>query len=180
MDDNKQTTPVVDATPSTTTTVEDKKGGNAKTFTQDEVNAIVSKRLAEEDAKTEAKIKELIKQERTEAERLANLTAEEKAKEERKKRDAEIEAKERDITLREMRIEAKDMLIQKHIPIELVDFVVDLDANKTKENIEKLAKTFNKSVEDGVTNKLKGTPIEDFSNSNNQKDNVKKPVNTAF
>ena len=58
----------------------------------------------------------------------------------------------------------------------MVDFVVDLDANKTKENIEKLAKTYNKSVETGVTDKLKGTPPTDFSNSNNKDDTNKKIV----
>ena len=45
---------------------------------------------------------------------------------------------------------------------------MDLDAKKTKDNIEKLAKTYNKSVETGVTDKLKGNPPTDFSNNNNQ------------
>ena len=45
-------------------------------------------------------------------------------------------------------------------------------------NIEKLAKTYSKSVETGVTDKLKGTPPTDFSNSNNT-DKTKK-VASAF
>lgn len=56
----------------------------------------------------------------------------------------------------------------------MVDFVVTLDENKTKENIEKLAKTYNKSVETGVTDKLKGTPPTDFSNSNDTKKETNK------
>jgi len=167
--DNKQDTPVVDATPSTTTPTEDKKGGNStdtkKTFTQDEVNAIVGERVKEINTKNETIIQEAVSNAIAEAERKAKLTQEEKEKEERTKREAEMQEKERNITLRERRIEAQDMLLDKHIPIKLVDFVVDIDATKMKDNIEILAKEFSKAVEDGVTNKLKGTPIEDFSNS---------------
>ena len=61
-----------------------------------------------------------------------------------------------------------------------MDFVVDLDENKTKDNIEKLAKTYSKSVETGVTDKLKGTPPTDFSNSNNNNTDKTKKVASAF
>ena len=62
-----------------------------------------------------------------------------------------------------------------------MDFVVDLDLNKTKENIDKLAKTYNKSVETGVTDKLKGTPPTDFSSSNNNDNTDKsKKIMSAF
>ena len=67
--------------------------------------------------------------------------------------------------MRERRLYAQEMLSQKHIPIDLVDFVVDLDESKTKDNIERLAATYNKSVENGVTDKLKSTPPTDFSNT---------------
>ena len=66
--------------------------------------------------------------------------------------------------MRERRLEAQELLRAKNIPIDLVDFVIDLDSNKTKENVEKLVKSYQKSVETGVTDKLKGNPPTDFSN----------------
>ena len=159
MEDNKQTTqPVV--TPNTGTD-EDNKGGN-KLFSQTDMDNLAGKIRSEEKAKTD----ELIKQAIAEYDRQAKLTEEEREKEAKSKREAELKQREDEITLRERRLEAQELLQAKNIPIDLVDFVVDLDANKTKDNIEKLAKTYNKSVESGVTDKLKGTPPVDFSNNN--------------
>lgn len=176
MDDTNKTTQPVN-TPDTGN-VEDKNGG--KTFTQEDLDKVVAKRVNEIETKWETKVKDIVAKERSEAERLAKLSAEEKEKEERTKKDAEIRERENALTLREMKIEAKSMLQEKGIPVDLVDFVVDLDANKTKENIEKLAKTYSKAVENGVTDKLKGTPPEDFSNSTNQNDSGKKQTPFAF
>lgn len=173
MEDNKQTTPVVE-TPATTNS--EVKGGN-KSFSQTDMDNLASKIRLEEKAKTQEAIKEAL----AEYDRQAKLTEEEREKEAKSKREAELKAREDDITLRERKLQAQELLQAKNIPIDLVDFVVDLDENKTKENIEKLAKTYNKSVETGVTDKLKGTPPVDFSNSNNNEDTDKsKKIMSAF
>lgn len=172
MDDNKQTTQPVNTV--NTGANEENKAGN-KTFSQADMDNLAGKIRGEEKAKTDALIKEAI----AEYERQAKLTEDEREKEAKTKREAELKEREDNITLRERRIEAQEMLSQKNIPIDLVDFVVDLDANKTKENIDKLAKTYNKSVETGVTDKLKGTPPTDFSNNNDNTDKTKK-VMSAF
>lgn len=173
MEDNKQTTPVVE-TP--TTTNGEVKGGN-KTFSQDEVNDIVSERIKEVKAKQEEAINNAVALAIAEEKRQAKLTEAEREKEAKSKREAELKAREDDITLRERRLEAQELLQAKNIPIDLVDFVVDLDQTKTKENVEKLAKTYNKSVETGVTDKLKGNPPTDFSNDT---DKPKTKVSGAF
>ena len=175
MEDNKNTTqPVV--TPNTGNN-EDNKGGN-KTFSQADMDNLAGKIRGEEKAKNEQAIKEAVASAIAEYERKAKLTEEEREKEAKSKREAELKEREDNITLRERRLTAQEMLKAKNIPIDLVDFVVDLDETKTKDNIEKLAKTYNKSVETGVTDKLKGTPPTDFSNSNNT-DKAKK-VMSAF
>lgn len=163
MDDNKNTTQGTNT--ANVPTNEDKNAG--KTFTQEEVNNIISDRLKSEKAKNEQSIKDAVAGAIAEHERQAKLTEDERQKEAKSKYEAELKAREEEITLRERRLEAQELLQAKNIPIDLVDFVVDLDANKTKENVEKLAKTYNKSVETGVTDKLKGTPPKDFSNNNN-------------
>lgn len=174
MEDNKLNTQATET--ATVATNEDKAG---KTFTQTDMDNLAGKIRGEEKAKNEQAIKDAVAQAIAEERRQAQLTAEERENEAKAKREAELKAREDGITLRERRIEAMEQLRQKNIPIDLVDFVVDLDAAKTRDNIEKLAKTYNKSVENGVTDKLKGTPPTDFSNTNNTADTTKKTV-SAF
>lgn len=164
MDDNKQTTQPIDT--ATIGKNEDVKAGN-KTFSQADMDNLAGKIRGEEKAKNEQAIKEAVANALAEYDRQAKLTEDEREKEAKSKREAELKAREENITLRERRLEAQELLSAKNIPIDLVDFVVDLDANKTKDNVEKLAKTYNKSVEAGVTDKLKGTPPVDFSNNDN-------------
>lgn len=176
MEDNKNTTQGTNT--ANVPTNEDKNAGN-KTFSQTDMDNLAGKIRSEEKAKNEQAIKDAVASAIAEYERKAKLTEEEREKEAKSKREAELKAREDNITLRERKLEAQELLQAKHIPIDLVDFVVDLDETKTKDNIEKLAKTYNKSVEAGVTDKLKGTPPTDFSNSNNETDKPKK-VMSAF
>lgn len=176
MEDNKQTTPVVE-TPATTNS--EVKGGT-KTFSQDEVNDIVSERLKDVKSKQEEAINNAVALALAEERRQAKLTEAEREKEAKSKREAELKEREDNITLRERRLEAQELLQAKNIPIDLVDFVVDLDQTKTKENVEKLAKTYNKSVETGVTDKLKGNPPTDFSNNQDNTDKSKTKISGAF
>lgn len=175
MDDNKNTTQGTNT--ANVPSNEDKNAGN-KTFSQADMDNLAGKIRGEEKAKNEQAIKDAVASAIAEYERNAKLTEEEREKEAKSKREAELKAREDSITLRERRLTAQELLKEKNIPIDLVDFVVDLDESKTKDNIEKLAKTYSKSVETGVTDKLKGTPPTDFSNSNST-DKTKK-VASAF
>ena len=176
MDDNKNTTQGTNT--ANVPNNEDKNAGN-KTFSQADMDNLAGKIRGEEKAKQDQAIKEAVANALAEERRQAKLTEEEREKEAKSRREAELKERENAITLRERRIQAQELLSQKNIPIDLVDFVVDLDESKTKDNVEKLAKTYNKSVETGVTDKLKGTPPTDFSNSNNDTDKTKK-VMSAF
>lgn len=177
MEDNKNTTQPVNT--ANTGTNEVNNAGN-KTFSQADLDNLAGKVRAEEKAKQDQAIKEAVANALAEERRQAKLTEEEREKEAKSRREAELKAREDNITLRERRVEAQELLKAKNIPIDLVDFVVDLDESKTKDNIEKLAKTYNKSVETGVTDKLKGTPPTDFSNSNNSNAEKPKKVYSAF
>lgn len=168
MEDNKTTTQPVNTANTGTN-----EGQAGKTFTQADMDNLAGKIRSEEKAKHEQAIKDAVAGAIAEHERQAKLTQEQRESEAKSKREAELKAREDDLTLRENRIKAQELLSQKNIPIDLVEFVVDLDESKTKENIEKLAKTYNKSVETGVTDKLKGAPPTDFSNSNSN-DNTEK------
>lgn len=175
MEDNKNTTQGTNT--ANVPTNEDKNAGS-KTFSQADMDNLAGKIRGEEKEKNDQAIKDAVANAIAEYERQIKLTEEEREKEMKTKREKELKDREDSITLRERRIEAKELLGEKNIPTELVDFVVDLDEAKTKENIELLAKTYNKSVETGVTNKLKGNPPEDFSHKN-ETDNKKK-IMSAF
>ena len=174
MEDNR-TTQTVD----TATTVVNEDSTAGKIFSQADMDNLAGKIRSEEKRKTETAIKDAVAQAIAEERRQAQLTAEERESEAKARRDAELKAREDAITLRERRLTAQELLSQKNIPIDLVDFVVDLDETKTRDNIDKLAKTYNKSVENGVTDKLKGTPPTDFSNTNTNTDKPTKVV-SAF
>lgn len=131
-------------TPNTTTN----EGKGGKTYTQDEVNELIAKRVNELNAKNKTYTQAAITKALAEQERQAKLTEEEREKEARTKRELELKEREDNITLRERRLEAQEQLRANNIPIDLVDFVVNLDADVTKNNIDKK----NKSL--GNTNDL--------------------------
>lgn len=174
MEDNKTNTQDV-----ATATTSNKEVPAGKMFSQEELNTIVSQRLKDEKAKQDETVKNAVAEAIAEERRQAKLSEEEREKEAKSKREAELKEREQSITLRERRLQAQELLADKNIPIDLVDFVVDLDESKTKDNVEKLAKTYNKSVETGVTDKLKGTPPTDFSNNKTETDKSKK-IMSAF
>ena len=175
MEDTKKTTPPVNT--ADTGISEGKDAG--KTFTQTDMDNLAGKIRNEEKAKNEQAIQEAVASALAEYDRKAKLSEEEREKEARSQREKELQERENQITLRERKIQAQEQLQAKNIPIDLVEFVIDLDETKMNDNINKLVKTYNKSVETGVTDKLKGTPPTDFSNSNNA-DSKKKTITTAF
>lgn len=163
-----------------TTTQEPKKGeGDDKTFTQAELDSIIGKKLAAERAKQDQAIKEAKEAAVTEANRLAKLSADEKADEERKKREAELDAKAKDITRRELEIEAGSQLAEKELPRDFTSFVIGDDAETTSKNIAKLSEVFSKAVEAGVTAKLKGESPKDTGGDKGDDDNDSKPAVTG-
>lgn len=142
-------------------------GGSAgKVFTQDDVNSIISQRLAKEASKFEQEKKIAVEKAKEEAERLATLSQEEKQKELTAKQEAELSKKERELRLRENKLDAQAKLDELKMPIKFAEFVVDEDANTTNERIEVLSTFWNKSLEEAVAKQLSGNPPKDFSKSN--------------
>ncbi len=163
----------------TPTPTNDGANGGEKTFTQADMDALAGKIRNEEKAKHDQAVKDAIANALEEERRQAKLTAEEREKEAKAKRETELKKREDEITLRERRISVQESLREKNVPTELADFIVDLDEKITNENIEKLVKVYNKSVEDGVAGKLKGNPPRDFSQGNGNADEKKK-ISSAF
>lgn len=174
MDDNKKLPGSEGGTPGSEQEKGKEGGEKGKSFTQDDMDKLAAKVRAEEKAKTDKAIEERIKAEMAEYDRKAKLTEEEREKEARTKREKELADRETQITMRERKLEAASALSEKGVPTEFVDYVVDIDSTKMSERIDSFAKAYQKAVEKGVTDKLKGTPPKDFGKHKDGQDNSEK------
>ena len=125
-----------------------------KTFTQDELDHIVQERVKRAVAKAQKDAEDKIKQAQSEGERLAKLTKDERAKAEEAKRLADLEAREKAIAVKELRIETQSLLSDEGLPIEFLDVVMADTAESVKENIASIRKVFDEAVEKRVNERL--------------------------
>ena len=125
-----------------------------KTFTQDELNHIVQERVQRAVAKAQKDAEDKIKQAQSEGERLAKLTKDERAKEEEAKRLADLEAREKAIAVKELRIETQSLLSDEGLPIEFLDVVMADTAESVKDNIASIRKVSDEAVEKRVNERL--------------------------
>lgn len=139
------------------------KGETPRTFSQDEVNDMISSRVNELNAKSEEKIAKAVKEALAERERQEKMSAEDKAREEQEKRNAELADKERSLKLRENRADAREILQEKSIPDTFVDYLVSEDMEETKGNIDKFAKVWSDAVSAEVDKRVAGKTPEDPS-----------------
>ena len=124
-----------------------------KTFTQADVDRLISQTVARERTKAE----EQAKAARTEAERLAKLSADERTAAEREQREQELARRERELSRRELRATALQTLAEKGLPAELADALDYADADKCNATIAGVEKAFRAAVQKGVTDRLKGS-----------------------
>lgn len=128
-----------------------------KTFKQDDVNKIVTDRLARERAKWEKEYNQKLESEKKEAERLAKMTAAEKEKAIFEKQKGDLAKKEKEIALKEMKFEAVKILSDKGLPVDFVDMLATNDADRTKENIDNFYKAFKAALSKAVDERIKAS-----------------------
>lgn len=131
-----------------------KPEGTEKTFTQVELDKIVTDRLKREQAKYETMIKDKL----TEAERLTKMNADQKAQYEKEKRESELSAREKDITVRELKASAKEILADKKLPLSLAEILNYADSDSCTASIDAVSKAFSEAVTAGVNAALKQNP----------------------
>lgn len=120
-----------------------------KTFTQDEVNALIEKRLARAMAKMEA--------DRKESEELAKLSEAERQRKLFEKQVAEFEATKKAFEAEKMLNETMTQLSQRGLATSFAELLRADNAESTLENINNFEAEFNKAVEARVAERLKGT-----------------------
>lgn len=132
-----------------------------KKYTDAEVDEIISKKYAKWQAKQE--------KEQNEAKKLAKMNADEKKDYQLKKREQELADREQAIARKELTAEAKSMLSERDLPVELVA-VVDLSsADSVKESVESIQKSWLDAVQKGVSDRIKGSaPIQSVPTQSNE------------
>lgn len=125
-----------------------------KTFTQEEVNAIVQERVKRAVSKAEEKAKA----DREEAEKLAKMNAQERMEHENQKLKDELAELRKANTLSQMAKTARGMLSERGVHVEdaLVQTLITDKAETTQKNVESFCKMYQKAVEAGINEKLKG------------------------
>ena len=124
-----------------------------KTFTQDEVDKMISKRLQSERKDIEAKIEA----ERKEAEELAKLSEQEKQKKLFEKQVREFEETKKAFEAERLLNETSKQLASKNLPIEFAEMLKGEDAESTFNNINVFEAKFNEALEKMVTERLRGS-----------------------
>jgi hypothetical protein len=97
---------------------------------------------------------------KTEAERLAKLSADEKKAEEDKKRADELAKKDKELTVRELQLEAVDELNKRKLPVGFAKILLGETAEDTLEKIKLFETAFREAVQAEVDSKLKGRTPE--------------------
>lgn len=92
-----------------------------------------------------------------EADKLSKMSADERYAYELEQRERAIEEKEQQLTLAENKNAVAKILAEKGISLSLVDFCVDIDADKMNEKIKVLDKAFKASVKAEVEKRLSST-----------------------
>lgn len=125
---------------------DDPAGDDGKKYSDEDVNKILNKKFAEWEKKQAKKI--------SEAEKLANMTAEEQLK----ALQSELDSMKKDKTRSELASAARGILAESDIqvPDNLIANLIGEDAETTKENVAAFSKVFKAAVQEGVKEALKG------------------------
>lgn len=136
--------------------IQDNTEPKEKTFTQDELEKIIEKRLAREKKNMAAKIEE----ERQEAEKLAKMSERERQQALLDKREAALAEREAALEKANLLNETTKQLSSKNLPIEFADYLMATDAETTFNRINEFESKWNAALESAVSERLKGrTPI---------------------
>ena len=123
-----------------------------KSFTQDDINRIVSQTIASERRKAETQVAQVKK----EAEELAQMTAEQRAEHRIAEREAALLEREDTLKRREARAGAVQLLLKKGLPAGLADTLEFADGNSAAAAVEQLEQAFRTALQQGIEERMKG------------------------
>lgn len=123
-----------------------------KTYSQDEMNAIIEERKKE-----------------WETEQIASLS-----------KDGQIEKLKAELLKRDLREKVISRLGEANLPIGVAEFVQYTDEAETMDNLEKVITTVNQLVQEGITLRLRGKTPEGLGMAAQRENKVSDPFAKAF
>lgn len=137
-----------------------------RTFTQADVDRMITDRLARERRQHQQDIENARNEARTEAERLAQMTQEQRAQAEQQRaqqqaqqREQQLAQREAEITRRELRATAIDTLQQRDLPRELESVLDYSSADACNASIDTIERAFRAAVQSAVDARLKASGV---------------------
>ena len=127
------------------------KGEDTRTFTQEDLDRIISDRLK----KAEAKWRKAAEVQTSEAARLATLSAEERKAEEFRLQQEKFAAEKAAFEAQRMEMEATKLLAADKLPVEFAGMLKAATAEDTQANIKTFAEAFRAAVAAAVNDRLK-------------------------
>ncbi len=147
-----------------------------KSFTQDDINRIVSQTIASERKKAEAQVAQAKK----EAEELAQMTAEQRAEHRMSEREAALAQREDTLKRSEARAAAVQQLLKKGLPAGLADALEYADADAAQKAVDQLEQAFRGALQQGIEERMKGmAPAAAVSTAAGFESKLKKAVGIA-
>ena len=156
---------------------EQKSEQQEKTYTQAEldkaiqseadkrVESALSNYKKDQSAEVAKLLEDAKKQALTEAEKVAQMSAEQKLEHERQKREEELAKRESALNRRELGVKAKELLTEKGLPASFEALVNFDDAEKCVGSINEIEKAFKeelaKGIEKGINERLRADPPGD-------------------
>lgn len=123
-----------------------------KTFTQDEVNKMIEKRLAREKKDFAAQIEK----EREESAELAKMSESERQKAIFEKQKQEFEDMKAAFEKEKLLNETSKQLAQNNLPVEFAEYLITKDAESTFNNINTFKEKWNTALESALNERMKG------------------------
>lgn len=136
-----------------TETVEKSEGESLK----ETIAKYVAKAVAEAKASWEKDFETRIVSEREDAARLATMSSEERAREEMERKQKDFESERQQYVSEKSEFEAAKELAAQNLPVNFAKMVADGDKEVMMENIASFKKEYMNAIEEGLSNRLKGT-----------------------
>ena len=130
-------------------------GGDApKTYTEEEVQALLQKEGDRRVNSAYKKWEKDLENKMAEAEKLRNMDESQRKEYEYTQKLQELEQRERDFAIAQNKVEAMKVLSNRNLPVEFIDYIVAEDAETMMNNINTFEKMFNSAVADAVAKRI--------------------------
>ena len=125
-----------------------------KTYTQEEVNAMLQQEGDRRVSSARKKWENEMESRMAEAEKLRNMDENQRKEYEYAQRVQELEQKEHEFAITQNKLEATKVLANRGLPVEFVDYLVAEDAETMLNNINVFDRAFKAAVADEVAKKI--------------------------